>query len=295
MVIPAERIARELFSIEACARSLTGEFDDNFQLTAPGGAQYLLKIMRSGCAIEFIDMQSRAMEHLRDFPVPRPAAAIKTTADGRLAWLLHWLPGRMMADARHTPEMLANLGRLLGRIDAALAGFSHPWTHRELKWDLSRSLWIEDYLHYIPRRDRRDKVSRILDLFKSNDPFKCVRPGVIHGDANTHNVLVEGDRITGLIDFGDLHYGAPVAELAVSCAYVALGKEDPSAAMERVVSGYQESFRLTETETRSLELLILTRLAVSVTNSAYLKTLSPDPYATVSEKQAWEALDILFP
>jgi len=40
--------------------------------------------------------------------------------------------------------------------------------------------------------------------------------------------------------------------------------------------------------------LIGARLAVSVTNSAHCKTLKPDdPYVTVSEAPAWEALERL--
>ena len=294
MTIQAERLARELFSIEAlCARPLPGEFDDNFHLAAAGGSEFLLKIMRAGCAPEFIEMQSRAMEHLRGFPVPQPVGNCKTNPDGRLIWVLRWVPGRMMAEVEHTANMLENLGRLLGGIDAALAGFSHPHAHRELKWNLERAGWIEDYLHYIPEVRRREQVRRILDRFQKTAPFERVRRSVIHGDANTHNVLVEGDSITGLIDFGDLHYGAPVAELAVACAYAALGKTNPRFAIERVVTGYQESYPLTDAEAKSVDLLILMRLAVSVTNSAYMKTLSDDPYATISEKQAWEALEIL--
>src|SRR5580692_1069823 len=90
--------AEQLFGIRAEAHRLNGEFDDNFRLTAPDGTKYILKIMRPGCDPAFIDMQSRAMEHLRGFPVPRPAAPVKITKDGRLAWLLHWLPGHMLAD-----------------------------------------------------------------------------------------------------------------------------------------------------------------------------------------------------
>jgi Ser/Thr protein kinase RdoA (MazF antagonist) len=293
MIISAERIAREFFGIVACARRLPGEFDNNFHLVTAGGDEYLLKIMRAGCSPEFLDMQARAMEHLRDFPVPHPAGEIKTTNDKQFAWLLHWLPGRMMAEVDHTPAMLSNLGRLLGEIDGRLADFSHPFVHRELKWDLARAAWIADYLDYIPDARRREMVRGIVDSFGRAAPFKQIRRGVIHGDANTHNVLVDGDLITGLIDFGDLHYGAPAAELAVACAYAALGKSDPRGAIESVTSGYQEAFPLTEIEMSLLNLLISTRLAVSVTNSAYMKTISPDPYATVSEAQAWEALEIL--
>ncbi len=280
-----QEAAEDLFGICAEARPLAGEFDDNFHLTAADGSRYILKIMRPGCDPSFVDMQSRALEHLTGFPVPRPAAPVKTTRDGRLAWLLHWLPGRMLAEVSRTPEMLFKIGRMLGQIDRALETFSHPSTHRELKWDLSRAAWIEDYLDYIPESYRRDLVARILARFKNANPFSDVRKSVIHGDANLHNVLVDGNRITGLIDFGDLHFGAPVAELAVACAY--LHPQETAC----VIRGYDEANSLTEREKQVLPLLIETRLAVSVVNAAIQKTKYADPYVTVSERAAWETLE----
>ena len=86
-------------------------------------------------------------------------------------------------------------------------------------------------------------------------------------------------------DFGDLHYTATVCEPAIACAYIALNKKDPLAAMAQVVGGYHD---LEEREIEALFPLILLRLAVSVVNSAHLK--SEDPYTTISEKSAWEAL-----
>jgi len=280
-----QEAARDLFGIRAEARPLHGEFDENFLLTAEGGSRYILKIMRPGCDPGFIDMQCRAMEHLADFPVPRPAAPVKITPDGRLAWLLHWLPGCMLADVSRTPEMLFDLGRLLGQIDRALENFSHPATQRELKWDLSRAAWIEDSLDYIPDPQRRALVARILDRFKCARPFDGVRKSVIHGDANLHNVLVDGNQISGLIDFGDLHSGAPVAELAVACAYL---RPHETAC---VIRGYDGANPLTEREKQVLPLLIETRLAVSVVNAAIQKTKYADPYVTVSEREAWETLE----
>jgi len=266
---------------------LNGEFDENYHLIAADRSEYVLKRMREGCDRAFLDLQIRALEHLKTFPVPKPAAPVETAEDGRFKWLLHWLPGRPLAEVPHTQAILVNLGRLLGRIDRALASFSHPAAHRELKWDLARAGWIEDYLDYIPDARRRAMVRRVLDRFKREKPLDQVRRSVIHGDANPHNVLVEGEEITGLIDFGDLHFGAPVSELAVACAYV-LPEE-----MAAIRQGFEESFPLTENEQQALPLLILTRLAVSVTNSAYRKTQYPDPYVTVSEQQVSKTLEIL--
>jgi Ser/Thr protein kinase RdoA (MazF antagonist) len=280
-----QEVARDLFGIRAEAHALHGEFDQNFLLTTADGSRYILKIMRPGCDPGFIDMQCRAMERLAGFPVPRPAAPVRITSDGRIAWLLHWLPGRMLADVSRTPEMLFDLGRMLGGIDRALETFSHPAAHRELKWDLARAAWIENHLDYIPEPHRRSLVAGILDRFKNEKPFDGVRKSVIHGDANLHNILVDGNRISGLIDFGDLHSGAPVAELAVACAYL---RPRETAC---VIRGYDGAHPLTEREKQMLPLLIETRLAVSVTNAAIEKTKFTDPYITVSEREAWETLE----
>jgi Ser/Thr protein kinase RdoA (MazF antagonist) len=266
---------------------LHGEFDENYHLISTGGAEYVLKIMRADCDAAFLDLLIRALDHLKNFPVPRTAGPIEKTGDGRFKWTLHWLPGTQLADVPRTQANLKNLGRLLGRIDRALESFSHPAAHRELKWDLQRAAWIEDYLDYIEDQSRRTLVGGVLDRFKNERPLDKVRRSVIHGDANLHNVLVEGDEITGLIDFGDLHFGAPVSELAVACAYV-LPEE-----MAALATGFEETFPLTDVEREVVPLLILTRLAVSVTNSAFMKTQYPDPYVTVSEKQAWETLERL--
>src|SRR5439155_24139407 len=71
-------------------------------------------------------------------------------------------------------------------------------------------------------------------------------------------------------------------------------KEDSLPAGTAVVAGYHGAFPLDELELSVLFALMGTRLAVSVTNSAHRKTLKPDdPYVTVSEAPAWEALERL--
>jgi 4-aminobutyrate aminotransferase-like enzyme/Ser/Thr protein kinase RdoA (MazF antagonist) len=290
----AERLARDLYGLDATASPLNGEFDDNFHLRVNGGAEYALKIMRPGCDRALVDLQCAVLDGLRDLPVPRVVKTVEIAADGRIVWLLEWLPGRLWADFKpHRPEMLASLGRLLGRVDAALADFDYVAAHRELKWDLSRAWWIREYLHHISDPARRRLVERALEGFEAID-FGKVRHGIIHGDANDHNIVVEHGEVAGLIDFGDVHYGAPVCELAIACAYAAFGERDVLGAIVQVVRGYQETYPLTDAEVDVLFPLIVTRLAVSVTNSAYLNSLDPEnAYASVSEVQAWAVLEKL--
>ncbi len=186
-------------------------------------------------------------------------------------------------------------------MDAVLANFSHPATHRQLKWDLSRAGWIRDYLHHISDAARRALVEQFLTLYESEvvPALSSLRRSVIYGDANDYNVLVsppwpQPRKVAGVIDFGDMHHGLTVSEVAIAAAYAMLGENDPLAAASAVIAGYHSALPLNEAEISILYPLIGMRLAVSVTNSAHRKSLvSDDPYVTISEEPAWEAFEKL--
>ena len=145
------RIARELYGLEADARSLPGEYDDNFRLDSPDGRSFVLKVMHPARENSFVDMQCHALKHLAErvprLALPRVLPALGgqlfsryQLEDGssRLIWLLTFLPGRAFAEVKpHPPELLTSLGVLLAEMDLALLDFSHPATLRELKWDLA--------------------------------------------------------------------------------------------------------------------------------------------------------------
>jgi 4-aminobutyrate aminotransferase-like enzyme/Ser/Thr protein kinase RdoA (MazF antagonist) len=279
MQIDASRIAKELYGVDAVATRLNGEYDDNFHLQ--GSCEYILKVMREGCDRAFVEMQCAALDRIGE---SRLAGEIREH-NGRIVWMLRWIPGKLLAEVQyHSPRLLRNLGRQLAMQDAKLASFDHPSAHRELKWDLKRASWIRDYLHLAPDPALIERVMRMAPGLAS------LRHSVIHGDANDHNILVDGDDVV-LIDYGDLHHTATICELAIAGAYVALNKRDPLDALFHLVAGYHAELPLEPAEIEALFPLILLRLAVSVVNSSYRKTLYPDnPYITVSEKAACAAL-----
>jgi 4-aminobutyrate aminotransferase-like enzyme/Ser/Thr protein kinase RdoA (MazF antagonist) len=311
----AVRLAREIFNLEVAAKSLPCEYDDNFHLTSTEGREFVLKIMHPAREQSFVEMQCQALQHLAkrapQLSLPRVCATpngdaftLATLSDGtkRLLWLLTFVQGTVLARVNpHSPELLRSLGHFLAEMDAALEDFSHPATHRELKWDLARASWIRDYLPHIGDSSRRALVERFLALYESEvmPALKLLRRSVIYGDANDYNVLAappwpQPRRVASVIDFGDMHYGLTVSEVAIAAAYAMLGKEDPLPAAGAVVAGYHSAFPLNEAEISVLYALIGMRLAVSVTNSAHRKSLVPDdPYVTISEAPAWEALDKL--
>jgi 4-aminobutyrate aminotransferase-like enzyme/Ser/Thr protein kinase RdoA (MazF antagonist) len=311
----AETIARDLYGLAARARALPGEYDDNFHLAADDGRAFVLKAMHPGRERGLVELQCAALRHLEAraphlaFPRVCPTRAGGTIAAredaqgrARLVWMLSWVPGSVLAEARpRSRELLASLGRLLGETDAALADFESPAARRELKWDLTRSVWIREHLHRIPDASRQALLERVLRQYETEvlPAIPLLRRGVIHGDANDHNVIVADARrapreVVSVVDFGDMHHGLLVAEPAVAAAYAILGERDPLAAAAAVVRGYHAAFPLRADEIAILYALIAMRLAVSVVNSAHVKTLRPDdPYVTISEVPAWEALERL--
>jgi 4-aminobutyrate aminotransferase-like enzyme/Ser/Thr protein kinase RdoA (MazF antagonist) len=309
------RLARELYGIDATARALPGEYDDNFHLTGADGRAFVLKVMHPARERSFIDLQCRALTHLAQrapqLSLPRVIPnrsgelfASIVAADGsvRLVWLLTFLHGKVLAEVRpHSPELVGAVGRFLGEMDGALQSFTHPAAERDLKWDSSRAGWIKDYIKEISDSKRRGLVEKFLARYEAEvvPALPRLRRSVIYGDANDHNVLIskawpQPRTIVGVIDFGDMHHGITVSEAAIAAAYGILGKEEPLTAATAIIAGYHRAFPLDELELSVLFALIGARLAVSVTNSAHRKTLKPDDmYVTVSEAPAWEALERL--
>ncbi len=307
----ARGVAHRIYGLDASVERMPSERDQNFLLNTPGG-RFVLKIANACERRECLEFQNRVLELLASseqvFPgvIPSPSgAAIESLEDeaGRSFFvrLVTFLPGKLLVDVRpHDPELLHQLGELLGRMDETLKELPEP-PQRDLKWDLARADWIEEVMHFIPVRDRRVIVEQILESSRERLlPALSRLPGrVIHNDANDYNVLVdnrglEGQKVAGLIDFGDMVAAARICEPAVASAYAMLGKVDPLAAAASIAAGYHRASPLSESEVELLYPCIRLRLAVSVANSAWQQSLNPDnPYLQVSDRPAWELLEKL--
>ncbi|HMD44449.1 MAG TPA: aminotransferase class III-fold pyridoxal phosphate-dependent enzyme [Candidatus Acidoferrum sp.] len=311
----ATQLARQLYGVHATARLLPGEFDDNFHLQLEDGRECVLKIMHPFREESFVDMQCRALTHLAEKSPKLLLPSVVRNLQGesysqvrledgtdRLVWLLNFLPGTVLAEANpRSAELLESLGKLLAEMDLALLDFAHPAAARDLKWDITRSLWARDFLSSVQDTHRRKLVETFLTAFEQEvlPRLARLRRTVIYGDANDYNVLVSAPwpqprQVIGVIDFGDMHETITVAEVAIAAAYALLGQDDPLKAVSAVLAGYNKILPLTEEELTVLFFLIAARLAVSVVNSANRQTLLPeDAYVTVTTAPAWEALERL--
>lgn len=311
----AVRVAKEVYGLQVTAFPLPGEYDNNFQVVTADGRAFVLKLMHPSRERAFIDLQCQALRHLADRAPGISVPRVTPTQQGelftkvelqqggeRFVWLLTFINGSMLANVRpHSFELRHSLGCLLGSIDHTLQDFSHPAAAREFKWDSSQALWIREYLSSIEEPSRRALVQKVIMQYESSvvPLLPTLRKSVIYGDANDHNVLVERtsnrpQEIVSVIDFGDMHYGLPISEPAIAAAYAVLGESEPLPAAAAVVSGFHQTCPVTDAELSALFPLIEMRLALSVVNSACRKKLLPaDPYVTVSEESAWEALERL--
>ena len=212
----------------------------------------------------------------------------------KVARLLNYLEGEFLGDAEHTAELFKSFGKFLAEMDLQLRDFrNYVIEARQLKWDLQHFLLNEEYVQYITNPADRKIAAYFFQQFKENvtPVLPSLQKQIIHGDANEWNTLVQGNKISGLTDFGDLCYSQLINELAIALAYSLLGKDDPIKWAIPVVSEYHKSFPLQEKEIEILYWLIAARLCTSVCNSAFERIQRPEnTYIQISEKPAWKML-----
>ncbi len=309
-----EDIAREQWNIEARAQALAGEEDRNFVLVTKTGDRCVLKLSRPGMRREAIECQVAALNHLAEGSLAEmiPRVINTTTGDALFeadlgdgpSWirLVTYLDGSPLVNrSDRPPHFLENVGMSLARLDLALRGFDHPGTRRDIPWDIERTSELATHAEHISDISRRNLVEKRLENFGSS-----VLPllggfdrGVIHNDANDHNLLVRNGsngqtELVGLIDFGDILHTITVAELAIACAYLMLDREDPLADASRVIAGYDRVRPLAPGEQALICDLIAARLCTSVLMSAYRRHHDPDnEYLQISAQPVWRLLERL--
>lgn len=306
----ARQIARDLYGFDAAAARLPSYYDQNFLLEHPSGSRRVLKIANTRDDFAAIDLQNRAIQRAAMASDHFAVARIFPTRDDDLIATLRGRGGarhhvRLLAYVAglpwsaalpHSRRLREDLGRAVGELGRALAGFSHPAMHRKCEWDLKHSQRLERRLSAVAGPRRRAIIERVLARFADfvGPRLAGLPASVVHGDVNNDNVLVAGGRVVGLIDFGDVVYTATVFESAIAMAYAMLGTRDPLAAGRDVLRGRQAVLPL---EPRELEIvfdLARTRLAASATFAAYYGRRDPgNAYVSTNAAAVWRVLEAL--
>lgn len=302
----ARAVLNSRFALDGVLGRLPSERDQNFSVQAADGRKYVLKLAKSDERRDILELQNAMIAHLggalSDLDLPKlvktlSGEQIAEVPDGRgrtyLVRLLRWVDGTALVRAApHDVRLLESLGRVLARIDRALAAFEHGSMFRPLDWDLKRADQAFRHSTLLNPQKRGLIEPHVREWHRIQ--WAELRTSVIHGDANDHNVLVRDGEVVALLDFGDVVHSAVVCDLAVALAYVMLDKQDPITAAAAVAGAYHRTFPLTAAEADALFSLAASRLCMSVCFAALnARRKGDDDYQQVTAAPAWRLLERL--
>jgi 4-aminobutyrate aminotransferase-like enzyme/Ser/Thr protein kinase RdoA (MazF antagonist) len=311
----AEAIAQRAFDIKASAHPLVSERDQNFKLLANDGSEWVLKIANPAESPALLDMQTQALLHIARIDPSLGIPRVKATPDGArfheidgsdgrrfIVRVLSFLPGRLLDDATLHPALGRDVGAMTARLARALRGFFHPAARHELLWDLTQAPALRTRTHHIKEPGRRRIVEEVFDHFEVVvlPQLNRLRAQVIHNDVSGLNTLVDGNRVTGVIDFGDLIHAPLVCDLAVPIAELIRKHPDPIATAAGITAGYHAVTALEDEELRLIFDLVSTRCAMEVAvanwrvcdhpeNSDYIMAGVPGAAAQLEQMREWGA------
>ncbi|MGB5245757.1 MAG: phosphotransferase [Woeseia sp.] len=302
------QMARDHYGIEASAKVLVSERDQNFLLQARDGLSWVLKIANVAEDPQFTDFQIKALQYIveqsRNVPVPAirrtkgGADSLQIDRNGHLhvVRLVRWLPGKPLDADNLNAGLCRNLGVFLAQLGQSLHGFSHPGGAQTLLWDMRQALALQEVLPLIADANVRGLLAGCLDDFANCalPVLPQLRAQVIHNDFNPDNILMDaGDpnRVAGVIDFGDMQFAPLVIDVAIGASYLRNTGGDPLHHIAEFVAGYHGVTPLTLTEIDLLYDLVNTRLATTVAILAWRSgaRAAGDAYldkASVSESSA---------
>jgi len=237
-----------------------------------------------------------ALDHIArtapDLPVPR----IEPGGDGELLQsvdlpggrslmrLVSYLPGVPVGDVASTPGLRRHLGATLAALGRALQGFFHPAARHPLLWDVNQTAAVSGLCVHIEERRGRELAERVFarHAARGGEVLAALRAQVIHNDFNPDNLLVNVDdpeRVSGIIDFGDMVHAPLVNDLAVLAAYQVVGHDDELAVLA-VLADIAAAFHAVRTlepaEVDVLFHLVQLRLAASTAICAWRAREHPD-------------------
>jgi len=178
------------------------------------------------------------------------------------ARLLTRLPGTPWGDTDDPNAALPAIGAALAKVHGALAMFEHPHADRTHAWDLAEAQQHRAAIAVVKDGSLGQALEYALHLHAASDVSDCPH-GMLHGDFNDENVLLEDGAVSGVLDLGDCLCGAYVQDIAITVAY-ALQHANASLADAATLIGAYDAIRpLTADEQQALFPLVLARMATS--------------------------------
>ncbi len=275
-------IAHRFFKLEGDIKFLESERDLNFRITNNSGVSVILKISNAQETEALVDMQVKAMLHIKkhdpDFPIPN----IINTVDGlpydwcmdargvrHMVRVISVIPGEILSERDRSLSVMQDVGSLVARSGLALQGFFHPSADHYLLWDIRTLADLTGFVNHIEDASLRRAVERDLDSTIRHilPALSSMRSQVIHNDANALNILCDTGsdtrenptQLTGLIDFGDMMFAPLIQDLAVAAGSMTQISDSPIDNICHVAMGYDRILPLLDDEINILSNLAVAR------------------------------------
>lgn len=231
----------------------SGIENSNFFLTTDAG-EFVLTVFERLSFVQ-LPFYLELMRHLaqRDLPVPAPCetrtGTLMAEARGKPLAIVARLPGRWVESP--TPAHCAQMGSLLARMHMAAKDFPRFQPNlRGIGWWKDALVRLEPQ---IPDATFHELAEEVIfqDSFFRSALFERLPSGPIHGDLFRDNVLWDGERIAGVIDFYFAGCSLWLYDLAVTvndwCVHLATGRFDLPRA-RALLDAYHARRPLTEDE-----------------------------------------------
>lgn len=303
-----------VYGIEVKAlRDLGSYIDQNILITDATDSEFLFKVHSAHEHEAVLDFQNKTMEHLADtvtgVAFPQPLLSLSgeeiselETDNGLKHYIriLTFLPGVLLKEVAPIPsELLADVGRVVGEMDAALETFYHPASNRpDIPWDLKNASHTGNLSRFIEDPGKR-RIAEYFFLKFDNEVAPILaglRKTVVHGDSHRYSILLDEQcsRVSGIIDFGDAVYTHTICNLAVCLSDMMVHQAEPVADAAIVIAAYHRAFPLSEDELEILFYLVCTRLSIYVSMAAYSRRTDPEnAHAQSKEADIWALMDKL--
>jgi 4-aminobutyrate aminotransferase-like enzyme/Ser/Thr protein kinase RdoA (MazF antagonist) len=250
----ADAVARDRFAITGKLTALYSERDQNFRFAGGPDGDWVLKISNAQEDPALVQAQIAALEFLArtapDLPLPRVRRTVQGDACFALpgaagashaTFALSYLPGRIASDCALADADHQTIGAMIARVERGMRGFFHPALgDRALLWDIRQLDRLRGGLGHLGFDAPR--IGGLLEEVQARlaGRLEPLPAQVIHGDLHGHNLILADDsnRITGVIDFGDMFHGPAILNLTNALADFLHETDQPQDLWTALIRGY---------------------------------------------------------
>ncbi|MGB8814039.1 MAG: phosphotransferase, partial [Paracoccaceae bacterium] len=236
--------------------------------------------------------QTMALLHLAataaDLPVPRVvhtlSGATEVGLPNGILRLLTYVEGTPLHSAQPTAAQRRSMARMGASLARALRDFHHPAADHDLLWDIKQAARLRSLMPSIADPALQSLARRCLDTFDADvaPQLQSLRWQVVHNDLNPHNVLVDptdADRISGVLDFGDMVHTPLICDVAVAASYQ-IDRDNPLQSLIDFAAAWHSADPLYPAELDQLFDLVATRMVTTIAITSWRASRYPEnaPY-----------------